>query len=129
MNNEQPTTGSEPGAAEIVRAGERVSLEHLEQLARGLTGEMVKAVVDIERRIMAIGGLMHADEEAALIDDGSRQADLWGINLYPAERRSDDFVEFDSMINLRPGQDNRSRGVEDAATRATIVQIIDRLVE
>lgn len=90
---------------------------------------MVKAVVDIERGIMAIGGLMHADEEAALIDDGSRQADLWGINLYPAERGSDDFVEFDSMINLRPGQGNRSRGVEDAPTRTNIIEIVDRLVE
>jgi hypothetical protein len=88
---------------------------------------MVKAVVDVQRGIMAIGGELHADEEAALLDQGSRQTDLWGINLYPdasgAER-----VEFDSMINVRPAQGNRSRSVEDPVRRERIRQIVLDLI-
>lgn len=76
---------------------------------------------------MAIGGELHADEEAVLLGDGSVQADLWGINLYPAES-GDAFVEFDSMINVRPAQGNRSRTVEDASTRARIWSVVRALV-
>jgi hypothetical protein len=90
-------------------------------------GDMVKAVVDIHRAIMAIGGDLHSDEEAALLDDGSRQPDLWGINLYPFEQ-TDDWIEFDSMINVRPAQGNRSRSVEDAALRTEIARIARTLV-
>ena len=75
---------------------------------------------------MAVGGELHADEEATLIQDGSSQVDLWGINLYPEE--TEGWVEFDSMINVRPAQNNRSRSVEDTELRARILQLIDRLV-
>jgi hypothetical protein len=75
---------------------------------------MVKAVVDVRRGIMAIGGELHSDEEALLLDDGSAQADLWGINLYP-EEADDAWIQFDAMINVRPSQGNRSRAVEDPA--------------
>ena len=88
---------------------------------------MVKAVVDIERGVMAIGGEMHADEEAALLDDGSRQVDLWGINLYPAEA-GPEWLEFDSMINVRPSRGNRSRDVEDPDIRNAIRQLVASLV-
>lgn len=88
---------------------------------------MIKAVVDVERGLMAIGAELHADEEAALLDDGSRQSALWGINLYPAES-GDDWLEFDSMINVRPAQGNRSRGVDDAATREQIRRVVSALV-
>jgi len=90
-------------------------------------GDMIKAVVDIERGVMAIGGEMHADEEAVLLDDGSRQVDLWGINLYPAES-GPDWLEFDSMINVRPSRGNRSRDVEDPSVRDTIRRVIASLV-
>jgi len=112
---------------ELIR--EPVSLDHLSELAEGLFGDPVKAVVDVARGIMAIAGELHADEEALLIDGGSRQTDLWGINLYPAERGQPGWVEFDSMINVRPGQGNRSRSVEDPAVRARIIEIVDRLVQ
>ena len=91
-------------------------------------GDMVKAVVDVRRGVMAIGGELHADEEAALLDDGSAQGDLWGINLYPGER-DDAWIEFDSMINVRPSQGNRSRGVDDPAVRDTIRRIVSVLVK
>ena len=94
--------------------------------ARGF-GDMIKAVVDVERGIMAIGAELHADEEAALLDDGSRQPDLWGINLYPGDT-GDTWIEFDSMINVRPAQGNRSRGVDDEATRAEIRRVVGTLV-
>jgi hypothetical protein len=91
-------------------------------------GDMVKAVVDVRRGVMAIGGELHADEEAALLDDGSAQSDLWGINLYPGERGAE-WVEFDSMINVRPGQGNRSRGVDDPAVRDAIRRVVSVLVK
>jgi hypothetical protein len=112
-------------AIQIVR--KPLTLDEVRSLAREQFGEMVKAVVDVEQGIMAMGGELHADEEALLLDEGSRQSDLWGINLYPnaapAER-----VEFDSMINVRPAQGNRSRAVEDAARRERILAIVSRLV-
>ena len=74
---------------------------------------------------MAIGGELHADEEATLIDAGSAQSGLWGINLYPADYGGVGWIEFDSMINVRPRQGNRSRSVEDAALRDRIVPIVD----
>ncbi len=110
---------------EIVRNA--VTLDALRRMAGQQFGDFVKAVVDVGRGVMAIGGELHADEEALLLQDGARQADLWGINLYP-DRPSAEFIEFDSMINLRPSQGNRSRGVDDADARRHIRDIIGRLV-
>ena len=76
---------------------------------------------------MAVSGELHSDEEALLLADGSRQQDLWGVNFYPADRTAA-WVEFDSMINVRPSQGNRSRNVEDAATRAAILSVVTALV-
>lgn len=90
-------------------------------------GDMVKASVDIGREVMAIGGELHSDEEAMLLADGATQADVWGINLYP-DQTGDDWIEFDSMINVRPGQGNRSRGVEDPALRRRIRDVVNALV-
>jgi hypothetical protein len=104
-----------------------VSLDELRQLAQGRFGDMVKAVVDLRRGIMLLDADMHADPEAELLAEGSAQADLWGINLYP-EVDSDEWLEFDSMINLRPSFGNRSRGVDDLATREAIVLLVDRVV-
>lgn len=99
----------------------------LAEAATSQFGDMIKAVVDVRRRVMVIGGELHSDEEAALLEDGSRQEDLWGINLYPGET-GDDWIEFDSMINVRPSQANRSRGVDDERLRLVIRRIVDELV-
>lgn len=106
---------------------EPIARAHLAALAAHGFGDMIKAVVDVERGIMAIGAELHADEEAALLDDGSRQPDLWGINLLPDEA-GDDWIEFDSMINVRPAQGNRSRGVEDEAIRSAVRRVVGALV-
>ena len=104
-----------------------ITIQELWKMAQESFGNMVKAVVDIKKEIMAVDAELHADEEAYLLEHGSDQRDLWGINLYP-EVSEDDFVEFDSMINLRPAQGNRSRGVEDAKTQEKIRSIVSTLV-
>jgi len=110
----------------IVRA--RISLAEVAEIASQRFGDMAKAVVDVRREIMAIGGELHSDEEAVLLEDGSAQADVWGINIYPGES-GDSWLEFDSMIYVRPSQGNRSRGVEDTALQARIRAIVSALVE
>jgi hypothetical protein len=110
---------------EIIR--EKITLARLQELAQERFGDMVKAVVDVERNLMAVGGELHSDEEALLLEAGSRQRDLWGINFYP-EVKGEDWLEFDSMINLRPSQGNRSRGVDDPELRRRIASVVERLV-
>ncbi len=109
----------------IVRAS--IPLEELRRIALEQFGDFVKAVVDVRQGIMAIGGELHADEEALLIEEGAQQADLWGINLYP-DRPAAERIEFDSMINVRPAQGNRSRSVDDPAARRQIEDVVRRLI-
>lgn len=104
----------------------QVSLAEISAMAEDQFGEMIKAAVDIERGVMAVGGELHSDEEALLLENGSRQEHVWGINLYP-QKTGDDLIEFDSMINVRPSQNNRSRGVDDPAIRTRIVQVVHKL--
>lgn len=106
----------------------QIGLDDLEQEAAKVFGDMVKAVVDIDRCMMAINGELHADEEVVLLQAGSKQQSLWGINLYPELFGTDDWLEFDSMINLRPSQGNNSRGVEDAQIQNQIRRIVKELV-
>jgi hypothetical protein len=90
-------------------------------------GGLVKAVVDVKKEIMVVDAPMHADEEKELLEAESNQDDLWGINLYP-ELPSEDFIEFDSMINLRPNLNNMSRVIESEKLRNKIIKIISKLV-
>jgi hypothetical protein len=101
--------------------------EELRALARSRFGDLVKGVVDLRREVLLLDADLHADQEAELLAEGSAQADLWGINLYP-DGADADWLELDSMINLRPSQGNRSRGVDDASTRGAIAALVDRLV-
>ncbi len=105
-----------------------ISLKELKKMAEELFGNMVKAVVDIDKKIMAVNAELHADEESELLKGGSKQEDLWGINIYP-DLSAEDRIEFDSMINLRPSQNNRSRSVEDPKIRQTILKIVKELVK
>jgi hypothetical protein len=111
----------------IVDEKARVKLGELRKMAEDMFGDFVKAVVDVARDTMVVDAELHSDEEALLMEHGSSQRDLWGINLYP-DLTGDDFVEYDSMINLRPSQGNRSRGVEDPALRKRVRGIVDHLV-
>ena len=105
-----------------------ITLVELKIMAAGGFGDLVKAVVDIATGVMALDGELHADEEALLLEQGSRQTDLWGINIYP-ELSGKDRIEFDSLINIRPSQGNRSRGVDDPVIKEKIYQIVARLVK
>ena len=99
----------------------------LKQMAAALFGNMVKAVVDVEKEIIAVDAELHSDLEALLLENESKQNNLWGINLYP-ELSGKDFVEFDSMINMRPSQGNSSRSVNDEKTRQKIVEIVAKRI-
>jgi hypothetical protein len=105
-----------------------ISITELRSMAQRMYESFVKADVDLAKKIVVIDMDMHADGEAYLLEHGSEQRDLWGINLRPDKYGTDEFVEFDSMINLRPYQGNRSRGVEDKKTRAHIRQLIQGVV-
>jgi hypothetical protein len=104
-----------------------VSLTDLKAMAQGGFGNLVKAVVDVDREIMAVDGELHADEEALLLENGSQQKNLWGINIYP-ELEGADLIEFDSLINIRPSQGNRSRGVDNIEIREKIIQVVQNLI-
>jgi hypothetical protein len=105
-----------------------ITLGELQQAAQNIFGNFVKAVVDVERRVMVLEAELHADEEALLLEKGSKQADLWGINIYP-DLPPAEWIEFDSMINLKPAQANRSRGVDDPAIREKITVIVNGLIK
>jgi len=107
---------------------EQISIEEIKLMAEDFSGDYVKAVVDIEREIIAIDAEMHSDLEAILLNEGSLQYDLWGINLYPDKNRNE-LIEFDSLINIRPKMKNMSRDVEDNETRIKIINIVEKLVK
>lgn len=102
-------------------------MDELRQLAERRFGDMIKAVVDLRRGVMLLDAELHADQEAVLLAEGAAQHELWGINLYTQVEGSD-WLEFDSMINLRPSFGNRSRGVDDARIREEIVALVEKLV-
>ena len=97
-------------------------------MAEKMYGGFVKAVVDLEKKFIVIDAEMHADEEAFLLESGSEQQYLWGINLYPDKFGTPDFIEFDSMINIRPSQQNNSRTVESEEIRQKIIEIVAAIV-
>ena len=114
--------------SEIVLIEKPVPLKELKDIASLRFGDLVKVVIDVEKKIMAIGASMHADEEKFLLELGSLQDDLWGINIYP-DSLKESRIEFDSMINLRPRQNNRTRGVEDIQLQSKIIEIVNILIK
>jgi len=107
---------------------EKISIEELSIMAEAIFGDMVKGVVDVEKGILCLDAELHADIESFLLEQGSKQENLWGINLYP-EIEGDDFLEFDSLINIRPRQNNRSRGVEDIKIQQQIKEIVNNKIK
>ncbi len=105
---------------------EKISTSELSEMAKNMFGNIVKVVVDVEKKIMAVDGELHADEEALLIQNGSEQKNLWGINIYPEMKEN--FIEFDSMINIRPSMGNKTRGVEDESMRRLITKVVNDLI-
>lgn len=106
----------------------KIAVTELKKMSESFSEGLVKAVVDVQQGIMAVDSELHADLEKFLIENGSYQENIWGINIYP-DLEDEDFVEFDSMINIRPRQNNRSRGVEDPSLRKSILNIIGNLIQ
>jgi len=105
-----------------------INKKELIDIAKGQFGNLVKAVVDVGQGIMAVGGEMHADEEVILMEqEGSKRDDTWGINLYP-EKSGEELIELDSIINIKPFYNNRSRNVENPKTREKIKIIVNKLI-
>jgi len=111
----------------IINKENKILKGELKLMSENSFGDLVKAVVDIENEIMAVDAELHADQEKVLIENGSKQENLWGINLYPDD--TEDFIEFDSMINLRPSWGNLSRGVDDENIQDKIIKIVNNLVD
>ena len=107
---------------------DKISIVELKEMAAKMYGGLVKAVADIEQRILVVDAEMHVDEEQYLLERGSEQRNLWGFNLYPEKFGTDDFIEYDSMINIRPRANNMNRGIGDPAIREKIVKIVQRAV-
>lgn len=105
-----------------------ISLETLTHMSKKMFGELVKAVVDIEKEIMVVDAELHVDEEDLLIENDSHQDNLWGINLYPTHWPDVSWIEFDSMINIRPLLGNKSRNVENDLIRKKIIAVVNKLV-
>lgn len=101
----------------------------LQQIAKERFGDLVKGAVDIEQGIMVLGGELHIDEEVVLIEqEKSKSENVWGINLYPA-KEDETFVEFDSMINIKPNLGNRSRGVDNEKIKNKVIEIVNKLIK
>ena len=89
---------------------------------------LIKAVVDIEREKIALDAELHSDLEADLLADGSKQENLWGINLYPLKDKKD-FIEYTALINIRPHQNNYSMEIENDRSKEKIGLIVNRLID
>ena len=115
-------------APEIVLvSNERIQPAELRRLVDLFFEDMVKYVVDVERGVAAVGGEMHADAEQALLDDGSRQRDLWGANYFPG-RGPEECIEYTALINIRPAQGNRSMEIQGRAVRERVRQLTVALI-
>lgn len=111
---------------DIVIVDQRIDPAELARLLP-LFGDMIKYVVDIEHRLAAVGGELHADAEQLLLARGSRQADLWGANYYPG-KGPDDCIEYTSLINIRPAQGNRTMLIADPSVQERVREITFALI-
>ena len=106
----------------------QITIDELKEMSKKMFGNLVKTVVDVEKEIMVVDGELHADEQVLLVESGSKYEDLWGINIYP-EITDENWIEFDSMINLKPALGHRTRGMENKEIKEKIIQIVNKLVK
>lgn len=107
---------------------EKIRKDELKEIAQEGFGIVVKAVVDVEKELIAIGGEFHADANVLLIENGSKQKNLWGINIY-LDKPKDKWIEFVALINIRPSMDNRSMEIQNQKIKEKIKEIIDKLID
>lgn len=108
---------------------DKIEIAELKEMSKKMFEELVKVVVDIEKGIMAVDAPLHVDEEQLLMEEESSEPrNLWGINIWP-NKNKDEFIEFDSMINIKPGWNNRTRGVDSSEIREKIIDIVNKLIK
>jgi hypothetical protein len=112
---------------DIIVLTEPIESDRLSVLVTRFFTDMVKLVADVERSRIAVGGELHADAEAILLEGGSRQQDLWGASYYPG-RGTDGCIEYTALINIRPSAGNRSMEIEDPAARKRVRDLVYRLI-
>lgn len=112
----------------MVLVDKKVTIQDLVEMSKKMHEALVKVVVDIDRQIMVADAKFHSDQEAFLLQNGSKQENLWGINIRPDKAGLEGFIEFDSMINIRPAIGNRGRGVYNVEIQKKIIKIVDKLV-
>ena len=112
---------------DVVLVESRLDPGELRRLVAAHFEDMVKYVVDVQRGVAAVGGELHADEEAVLLEQGSRQDDLWGANYYPGKGEAN-CIEYTSLINIRPARGNGSMVIEDEGVRARVREITFELI-
>ncbi len=106
----------------------KITIKELKEMSQNFFGEFVKAVVDIKNEIMVVDAELHADQESLLLEQGSKQNNLWGINIYP-DLPKNERIEFDSMVNIKPHLGNRNRNINDKKIQEKIISIVNKLVE
>ena len=106
---------------------DKIGIAELKEMSKKMFGGLIKAMVDIEKEIMAVDAPMHADLLEFLIEkENSEPKNLWGINIY-SEKSGNDFIEFDSIMNLKPDLGNKTRGVESEEIKKRVKQLKDIL--
>ncbi len=106
---------------------EPIGRDEAREIGKPWYQELVKGVVDIDQGLIALGGEYHMDANVILIANGSKQSNVWGFNIYP-DQTGDDFIEYTSLINIRPAVGNRTMVVEDEGIRNAMRDIIERLI-
>lgn len=102
---------------------DRATKEQMNEMLATLNS-YIKLAVDIEKSILAGGGELHADCEAVLLENGSMQVDIWGADWYPLTQE----VGYESLINIRPRQNNRSMEIQDPVIKTRVAQIVEQLL-
>jgi hypothetical protein len=107
---------------------DKIEIPELKEMAKKMYDNLVKAMVDIEKEIIAVDAGLHADLMEFLIEkENSEPKDIWGINIFP-DKSGQDLIEFDSMMNIKPAFGNRTRGVDDENIRKKIIEIVNKLI-
>ncbi len=114
---------------EIKIIKEKITKEELKEIAQQGFGDLIKIVVDIEKEIMAVGGELHSDEQELLIEKENCQSEnLWGINMRFTKPKKE-WLEFNSFINIKPLNNNRSMEIQNPEIKNKIRQIINKLLQ
>ena len=107
---------------------DKIEISELKEMAKKMHDNLVKAMVDVEKEVMAVDAGLHADLMEFLIEkENSEPKNVWGINIFP-DKNGEDMIEFDSMMNIKPALGNRTRGVDDENTRKKIIDIVNKLI-